>query len=77
MPRGYALVHEHVVHDGEEPRAEIGAGGPQPALFPCARQGLLDQVVGAMNIAGQYPRITPQPRQRGQKVGLRQRGVGT
>ncbi len=49
---------------------------PQRALLPRPRQRVLHQVVGAMGVARQHSRIAPQPRDRGEQLGMRQRRVG-
>jgi len=67
------LVDEDVVHDGEQPRAKIGSLLPELAFVPRPGKRVLKQVVGAMNIANEHPRIAAQPRQRSKEVGVRQR----
>jgi hypothetical protein len=49
-----------VVHQGEEPRAKIAAGGPEVLLGKRARQRVLDEIIGAVHVADQRSRVTPQ-----------------
>ena len=53
------LVHEDVVHDGEEPRPQV-ARPPQVELAHRALEGVLHQVVGAVAVAHQRPRVAAQ-----------------
>ncbi len=53
----------NVVHDREQPCAQVGARPPQPSLFPCARERVLHEVVGAGRVAGQHARVAAQPRE--------------
>ena len=70
------LVHVDVVHDGEEPRAEIAARPPQPPLLPASRERVLDEIVGARRLAGQHARVAAQPRNGGDQIRVRQaRGI--
>jgi hypothetical protein len=49
-----------VVHQGEKPGAKIAAGGPEVLLGKRARQGILDKIIGAVHVADQRSRVTPQ-----------------
>src|SRR5229473_6543779 len=64
-----ALVHRApyiidvlVMEDREEPGPQIGARLPEMLLGDGAGQAALDEIVGSGHIAGQCPRIAPQPR---------------
>ena len=72
-PAFRVLVDVNVVHDREQPCAQVAAGTPQPTLFPCARKRVLYEVIGAIDVAGENAGVTPQPRQRSDKLGVRQR----
>ena len=56
------LVHEDVVHDGEQPRAQIAARTPQIELVPGALQRVLHQIIRGITLADERPRVAPQPR---------------
>ena len=56
------IVDVLVVHQREEPSAEIRAGLPEVLLNQRPNQRILDQVVGPLEISGKRPRIAAQPR---------------
>ena len=66
------LIHVDVVHDGEEPRAQIAPRPPHAPLLPPSRERVLHEVVGARRLARQHPRVAAQARNRGNQVRLRQ-----
>ncbi len=66
------LVDVNVVHDRKQPCTQVAASSPESALVPRSRQGILHQIVGAVHIARQRPRIAAQARQRGNEVGIGQ-----
>ena len=60
--RGSHAIDVDVVHDSEEPGAQVGAAAVQVQLCPGTLQRVLDQVVGGGAITNQRAGITPQPR---------------
>src|SRR5438270_10785297 len=56
------FVYILVVHDGEEPRAQIGADLPQMFLAKRADECFLHEVIRPSRITGQCTRIAPEPR---------------
>jgi hypothetical protein len=52
----------YVVHDREQPGAQVGAAAIEVQLRPCALEGILHQVVGGCPIADQRTCVSPQPR---------------
>src|SRR6267378_1172021 len=51
-----------VVHEGEEPGAEIGTALPEMLLRNCADKSVLDEIVGPGHVAGQRKSTAPQAR---------------
>jgi hypothetical protein len=51
-----------VMHDGEEPSAEVAALPPEMLLRDGAHEGILDEVVSPGDVAGQRASIAPQSR---------------
>ncbi len=60
--RGSHAIDVNVVHDGEEPGAQVRAAAIQVQLRPGALQRVLDQVVGGSAIADERAGIAPQSR---------------
>src|SRR5580704_9910549 len=46
-----------IVHDREQPGANIGAGLPQVSFIDGAREGLLDEIVRSIRVPSERPRI--------------------
>ena len=51
-----------IMHDREEPGANVGAGLPKMGLGYRAQQRLLHEIVGAVSTPSESPRIAPQSR---------------
>jgi hypothetical protein len=51
-----------VMHEGEEPGAEIGTALPEMLLRNRANESVLDEIVGPGNVAGQRKSIAPEAR---------------
>src|SRR5206468_8175318 len=51
-----------IVHDREEPSANIGAGLPKMGFGNCAQQRFLHEIVCAIGTPSERPRIAPKSR---------------
>ena len=72
---GAALAHavdESVVHDGQQPAAQVAAGAEGVTFIKGLHQGVMDQVVGLVAVAGQRQGIAAQ----GLEVGGDRQGFG-
>ena len=71
------LIDEDVVHDREQPCAQIGTYLPKPSFVPRAQQRVLHEIVGAGWVARQHARVAAQAWNCGDQVRLRQSASGS